>query len=118
MTWHTPAGERHLTSREGHSFWEALASTVDQIADNVRHGDRERLWEFDVALFDDATPTQQVGVIDEVARHLLLPTPEPLDLSAVNEAAVYAVFRNCLTPTTTNGSRCPSRRRTFRNGPG
>lgn len=94
MTWQTSEGDRWLTGAEAELVREILAHTVDQIADNIRFGDQERLWDFGVELFDAATPTQQLALANLVAHHLLTKTSQTPELTAVNEAAVYAAFRN------------------------
>ena len=48
----------------------------------------------EVALFDELTQTQQLIVTKTVAEHLLTDTKQTLELTAINEATVYTVFRN------------------------
>lgn len=91
--WHTPEGDRRLTGAEAELVRQALAIMVDRLSDNLRYGDGEdRLWDSGVTLFDELTATQQLIVIKQVVEHLLLETPDTLELTAVNEAAAYAIF--------------------------
>ena len=94
MTWRTSEGERWLFGHEAILVRESLASMVDQISDNIGYGDEEPLWNFEVELFDEVTPTQQLVLATAVAEHLLTATNETLELTAINEATVYVVFRN------------------------
>lgn len=93
MTWQTPDGERWLMDAEAHLVRETLAYMVDQISENIRFGDDECLWDFDVELFAQLTSTQQLVVLKGVAEHLLTETDQTLELTAINEAAVYTIFR-------------------------
>ncbi|NND97233.1 MAG: hypothetical protein HKN47_07885 [Pirellulaceae bacterium] len=93
MTWQTSEGDRTLAGNEATVVRETLAYMIDLISDNITHSDEPPLWDFGVALFDEATPTQQLMIAKSVAEHLLTKTDETLELTAVNEAAVYAIFR-------------------------
>jgi hypothetical protein len=95
MTWQTPDGDRVLCGAEGELVREALAVMVDQTADNLQSD--ERLFSFGVAAFDAVTPTEQLAVIKDIAEHLLTETAGPLELTSLNEAGVYAIFRSLLT---------------------
>ena len=93
MTWETPDGDRWLTGAEATMVRETLACMVDYVSENIRERDQERRWEFGVALFDEATPTQQLMIAKAVAEHLLTKTGRTLELTSINEAAVYAIFQ-------------------------
>lgn len=93
MTWRTSEGSRVLLGNEGELVRDVLAIMVDRVSDNVRYDEEETLFEFHVELFDSLTPTEQVAVIHQVARHLLVETPDTLELTSLNESAVYAIFR-------------------------
>jgi hypothetical protein len=93
MTWQTSEGDRWLTGAEATLVRETLALMIDQISDNIEDGDEERLWDFGVELFDELTGTQQLVIAKTVAEHLLVKTTRTLELTSINEATVYAVFR-------------------------
>lgn len=91
--WNTPEGDRRLTGAEAELVRRALAIMVDQLSDSLRYGAGEdELWDSGVTMYDELTPTQQLAVIKQVAEHLLRETPDTLELTAVNEAAAYAIF--------------------------
>lgn len=92
MTWKTPDGDQYLNGAEADILRSTLGVMVDQILTNLDFpGDR--LWTFDVQLFDELSSAQQLCLIQNVAEHLLTETHETPDLNAVNEAAVYAIYR-------------------------
>ena len=97
MTWEASEGDRSLTGCEAELVREALAVMVDRVSENLDYRDVHPRWDFGVALFDELTPTEQVSVIQQVAAHLLTRTPQTLELTAVNEAAAYAIFRTIAT---------------------
>ncbi len=92
MSWQTPDGDRYLTGHEATLVRETLACVVDHISEDIRFGDGDR-WEFGVVLFDELTPSQQVIMVKAIAEHLLTKTNKTLELTATNEAAVYAIFQ-------------------------
>ncbi|WP_164101263.1 hypothetical protein [Candidatus Laterigemmans baculatus] len=96
--WNTPEGDRRLTGAEANLVRLALAIMVDQLSDNLRCGAGEdELWDSGVTMYDELTPNQQLTVIRQVAEHLLHDTPDTLELTAVNEAAAYAIFATVLS---------------------
>lgn len=92
MTWQTPDGDRWLEDSEASLVRDVLGVMVDRLTENLACDD-EKFWNFGVFAFDELTSTQQLTVLGQVATHLLTETPEPLELSAVNESAVYSIFR-------------------------
>ncbi len=97
MTWHTSEGDRVLAGAEAELVRDALGVMVDKVSDNVRYDVQDLQWDFGVPGFDGLTPTQQVTLVNIVATNLLTQTPEMPELTATNEAAVYAVFRMLAT---------------------
>lgn len=93
MTWRAPDGCRYLRGAEATLVKELIASMAQRIIDDIEHPDDQERWQFDVDLFDALTPTQQLTLIRNVAEHLLTETDEPMELTATNEAAAYAIFR-------------------------
>ncbi|KAA5547232.1 hypothetical protein FYK55_02190 [Roseiconus nitratireducens] len=92
MTWHTPTGDRCLVGEEAELIRDSLATMVQELA-SCRETD-EPPWEYGVTLFDELTWQQQLAVLDLLAKNLLCPTEDTLELSGVNEAAVAAVYQN------------------------
>ena len=92
--WHTPNGTRHLVGQEAELVREALGMMVDHLSDFADGHLQDPLdrWPYGVELFDSLTWTQQLALLNQVARHLLTETPEPLPLTAVTESAVGAIF--------------------------
>jgi len=72
---------------------DVLAIMVDRISENVRYDDEDLLFEFDVESFNRLTSTEQVTVVERLARYLLYETSDTPELTAINEAAVYAIFK-------------------------
>lgn len=97
MTWQTSEGDRWLSGAEATLVRETLAFMVDHIGFNIDDGDEERLCYFEVELFDELTATQQLVIAKSVAEHLLTKTTKTLELTSINEAAVYAIFRTLAT---------------------
>ncbi len=100
MTWNTPRGERVLEGSEAKLFAKGLLKLVDiDVAlTDEDYGDEEYgevLSEGNLAPgpFHRLAPHQKWRVMEEVAVHLLTPTPEPLPLDAIHENAVYYVYQ-------------------------
>lgn len=94
MTWKTPDGNRQLGGAEAAVVRESLAFMVDQIGQSLDWSDDEQIWGTGVGLFDEITRTQQLVVTKSVAEHLLTETSDTLELTAIHEAVVGAIFRN------------------------
>lgn len=54
--------------------------------------DLDDCWGYDVAPFDKLTPYQKLALLEEISRALLLPEVPPLELTSLNEAAIYAIY--------------------------
>lgn len=88
--WQTSAGDRTLEGREAALVAAAITAMVEQIREESS-AYRDQLT-YGIALFDDLTWTQRLATLDQVATYLLTPTKEPLELTAVAEATVGALF--------------------------
>lgn len=97
MTWQTPDGDRILVQEEAALVREGVALIVNQIHDNIRFGQNERLWDFDVRLFDQLPAAQQLETMQTVSHHLLTDTDTVAELTAINEAAVLAIYQAIVT---------------------
>jgi len=87
--WYTQLGDRTLAGLEAAVFREGLSRLLDEIA-----SDRE--YEIGVAVFDRLSVPEKWGVLDLVARGLLVEPGTPPELTAVNEGAVAAVYYQLL----------------------
>lgn len=90
--WHTSHGDRTLTGPEAALFRYGLRSLVDFLTSGPDHD-----WATGVAAFDDIRQPQKIALLWEVANALLqqkVPAPK---LTAVNEAAVAAVYGHIQT---------------------
>jgi hypothetical protein len=93
--WNTPAGERVLAGRERSLFIQAAASLAEHIlADQDEDPVASVIAQTDVGPFHRLEPAVRVVLLAEVVRALVDPAVAAPDLTAVNEAAVYAVFRS------------------------
>ena len=88
--WRTACGECVMTGAEA----ELLRSLIDGMVDSIEMALKDGMSHITgVVLFDQLQPTQQMAMLCRVAHALLdndIPEPE---LTAVNEATVYAIFR-------------------------
>lgn len=86
--WRTQCGERTLEGAEARVFAEALSSLLDYaITDQFED------YESDVACFDDLTYGQKIAVLSTVGNGLLREDIRPVELTAVVEGAIAAVFQ-------------------------
>jgi hypothetical protein len=93
--WHTSRGNRTLRGAEA----TLISAAIDVLMDELLMSFDDR-WEEDpswecqsgVLLFDSLTAPQRIGLLRDVARHLLTETPETLRLTAESEATVAAIF--------------------------
>ncbi len=87
--WHTSEGDRILHGAEAALVRAAVLSLVESIKDeHFQEGG------YCVQLFDELTWSQRLAVIEHVATHLLTPTEDTPKLTAVNEAAIGAMFEH------------------------
>lgn len=87
--WHTSKGDRTLSGAEAQLIRELIAFVHDEITIAL---DQDDPYESGVALFDDLQPTQQLALLLEIGSALLDESRPVLELTAVREAAVYALF--------------------------
>lgn len=89
--WHTPDGVRTLTGPEAILVKASVGFMFDRLRVNEELG--EMSVPFDVAPLDRLTLAQQYAILAEVAGALLLPSLGPLELTAIREATVAAIYR-------------------------
>ncbi|MCM2372072.1 hypothetical protein [Aporhodopirellula aestuarii] len=102
--WHTSDGDRTLVDDEAILVRSAIDSLVDHLLDRLNHESRDREqvasqrfdFEIGVYLFDVLTPNQQIGLLHTVAKYLLEPTDDVLELTAASESAVAAIYAHAL----------------------
>lgn len=87
--WDTSKGLRTLDGAEAYLIRELVHYLLDQILVGIEIDEPHRT---DVAIFDALQPTQQLVMLHEVAMGLLNPAVDPVTLSAINEATIYAMF--------------------------
>lgn len=88
--WHTSSGDRVIKGAEALMIKSAITEMVEMIREeSAEYGEQ---WEYGVRLFDELEWSQRPALLDQVATYLLTDTRDSLDLSAVNEAAVGAIF--------------------------
>jgi hypothetical protein len=92
--WNTPAGERVLAGRERSLFIQAAASLAGHILAEIEDPEASVPILTEVDPFDSLEPPVRIVLLAEVVRALVDPDVAAPDLTAVNEAAVYAVFRS------------------------
>ena len=89
IVWHTSEGVRTLEGAEAHLVRELVHYLLDQILVGIDIDEAHRA---DVPIFDALQPTQQLVMLYQVARGLLDSTAEPIELTAINEGTIYAMF--------------------------
>jgi hypothetical protein len=92
MTWHTQLGRRVLQGAEAALIREAIAHLRDTIEGEI--AGYVAPWDLGVVLFDRLEPPARLALLAEVGWALLRETESCPRLTAVNEAAVAAVFRD------------------------
>lgn len=83
--WHTSDGDRVLEGAEARLFRSGVAALVEQVT-------QFEGWACGITLFDELTQSQQLAVLESVATPLLTADRPSPELTAVNEAAIGAVF--------------------------
>ena len=87
--WHTSEGDRILDGAEAALFRAAVLALVERVKD-----ERNLEPAYCIQLFDELTWSQRIAVLEHVASHVLASTEKPPELTAVNEAAIGAVFEH------------------------
>lgn len=96
--WHTSQGDRILQGSEAILVANAIDTMVDSLMlsvdidadDDFEFCDSE--CESGIAVYDSLRAAQRVGLLHQVAQHLLADTPETIPLSAALEATIAAIF--------------------------
>ncbi len=93
--WHTSRGDRTLCGCEANLVAQAVDTMIDALlmhVDDDLDSDGSRVCQSGIAVFDALSPSQRIGLLYDVTRHLLTETESTLTLSATTEAAVAAIF--------------------------
>ena len=93
--WHTSRGDRTLRGAESELIGAAIDSMVDELLihlDDCFEEDLPQRGHYGLVAYDSLTISQRVGLLHDVARHLLTDTSSVFPLSASAEAAVAALF--------------------------
>jgi hypothetical protein len=93
MTWNTSDGDRVLAGAEGELIREVLNLMVDELSEYIDDSNEDLSFEVGVEAFDSLTTSAKIATLRWVAEYLLEETAETLDLTAVSESAVYAIYR-------------------------
>lgn len=90
--WHTPDGDRSVTGAEADLIKAAVTDIVELVKDESSGHNEQRV--YGIQLFDELTWSQRLVLLERVMTYLLTDTQETLELTAVNEAAVGAIFEH------------------------
>jgi hypothetical protein len=93
--WHTSRGDRTLRGREAALIQAAIDVMIDALMDHVDDEFEDSSaagCEAGIAVYDAFSPAQKIGLLYDVAKHLLTDTTATLALSAALEATVAAIF--------------------------
>jgi hypothetical protein len=92
--WGTSQGDRTLIGGEA----DLVRKSVGYLRDMITAGiDLNEPYQSQVGVFNRLQPTQQLAALHEVAYGLLDPATPILELTAVREATVYAIFRELVS---------------------
>ncbi|KAG2449850.1 hypothetical protein HYH02_005373 [Chlamydomonas schloesseri] len=92
MTWKTSSGERVLLPKEANLFCSCIATAID-FADDGESGLLNYGDPLIQAPFEQLGKNEKYAVLEDVTRALLLETPSCPKLTAINESAIYYVYR-------------------------
>lgn len=87
--WATSLGDRTLMGDEAQLVLNSVAYLHDMITSGVDMGEP---YQTEVAMFNALQPTQQMAMLHEVAHGLLDKEVPIVELTAIREATVYAIF--------------------------
>jgi len=87
--WATSQGDRTLRADEAQLVLTSVGYLHDMITSGVDLGEP---YETGVVMFDTLQPTQQMAILHEVAHGLLDEQTPLVELTAVREATVYAIY--------------------------
>jgi len=88
--WATSQGDRTLVGDEAWLVLNSVGYLHDMITSGVDYGEP---YQTEVAMFSALQPTQQMAILHEVAHGLLDDQTPLVELTAVREATVYAIYR-------------------------
>lgn len=92
--WGTSQGDRTLTGDEARLVQRSVGYLRDMITAGI---DLHEPYRSSVDVFNRLQPTQQLAVLHEVAYGLLDPDTPILELTAVREATVYAIYTELIS---------------------
>lgn len=93
--WHTSRGDRTLRGPEAMLVGTAIDTMIDALLIHIDESFEEASaaeCQSGIAVYDSLTACQRVGLLHDVARHLLTETESALPLSATVEATVAAIY--------------------------
>ncbi|MCG8648924.1 MAG: hypothetical protein MI861_03780 [Pirellulales bacterium] len=93
--WHTSRGDRTLRGAEAALVGKAIDTMIDALLLHVDDAFEETSaadCQSGIAVYDSMSACQRVGLLYNVAKHLLTATESALPLSAAAEATVAAIF--------------------------
>ena len=90
--WHTPDGDRMLLGAEATLIKVAITGIVEALKEES--GGYQDQLDYGIALFDELPDSQRLVLLEQVATYLLTSTSKTLELTAVNEAAIGAIFEH------------------------
>ncbi len=93
--WHTSRGDRTLRGAEAALVGTAIDTMIDALLIHIDDAFEETSaaeCHSGIAVYDSLSACQRVGLLHDVARHLLTETESALPLSAAAEATVAAVY--------------------------
>jgi len=92
--WHTSRGDRTLKGDEAELVSRAIEEMVAALLMHVDDDFEDAATDCvsGIAVYDACTPSQRIGLLHDVAKHLLTETVESLPLSALTDATVAAIF--------------------------
>ncbi len=93
--WHTSRGDRTLRGAEAVLVGTAIDTMIDALlihVDDTLEDTSAADCQSGIAAYDSLSACQRVGLLHDVARHLLTKTESALPLSAAAEATVAAVY--------------------------
>ena len=90
--WHTPNGDRKLTGAEAQAVRASIGFMIDTL--ECEGKELAEPWMFDIPVFDNLSWQQRIALLARVGGSLLQDESPPPELTAVNEAAVGAIYEN------------------------
>ena len=93
--WHTSRGDRTLRGAEAALVGKAIDTMIDALSIHIGDAFEETSaaeCQTGIAVYDSMSASQRVGLLYDIAKHLLTVTDSALPLSASAEATVAAVF--------------------------